>query len=424
MVKSLQRKFIVIATCCAAVILLAVLGLINIMYIRQSNNEIQAVMSYISKNHGELPANIKADKQTMNRLQLTDESSSQIRYFSVFVNKNGKPIRYDLSHITAIDESTAKKMAKAAFKNQNQSRVFSDNSLNQLKRLRQNKMSFAYYLGQPQDNSQLIVFMDVTYFDNSNHEILRFSIMFGLFCLICFFVVVTLFSRRVLHPIIENAEKQKRFITNAGHELKTPLSVISANTEVMEALNGENEWTKSTMKQVDRMNNLVNNLMAISRLEEQQNLQISTIDLSQITSDVASEYRSAAIQKNLTLSTTIQEHVKVKAEKETMEELLNILLDNAVKYCDPNGTITVRVASKGFNNKMLSVSNTYKNGDQVDTSKLFERFYRGDTSHNNKIAGSGIGLSMAKGIAEFYNAQIKADWADGVMTMTLSNLKS
>ncbi|MSS19093.1 sensor histidine kinase [Pseudoramibacter porci] len=424
MIKSLQRKFIVIATCSVAVILLAVLGLINIMYIHQSNNEIQSVLGYISKNHGELPSNIKNDKQTMNRLQLTDESSSQLRYFSVLVDQNGNPLRYDLTHISAINRSSAKKMAKAAFKNQNQSSVFSDNTVNQLRRFHQNNLSFAYFIEAPQDDAQLIVFMDVTYFDHSNREIMKFSIIFGLFCLLCFFIVVTLFSRRVLHPIIENSEKQKRFITNAGHELKTPLSVISANTEVMEALSGENEWTQSTLNQVDRMNSLVNNLMAISRLEEQQNLQISTIDLSQITSDVASEYRGAAMQKNLTLSTTIQEHVRIKAEKETLEELLNILLENAVKYCDPGGTITVHVASRGFNNKILSVSNTYKNGSHVDTSKLFERFYRGDTSHNNKIEGSGIGLSMAKGIADFYNAQIKADWADGIMTMTLSNLKS
>ncbi|MCH4072695.1 sensor histidine kinase [Pseudoramibacter sp.] len=425
MIKTLQKKFILVSTCVVALILLAVLGLINVMYMRQSNNEIQEVLKYISQNHGELPSNINLKNTTMNRLQLNDESPSQIRYFSVFIDSHDMPVHYDLSHITSIHRASAKKMVRKILAFEKNYQWIKGSPFQRLKRLQQNHLSFAYYISKPDSSGQrMIIFMDTSYFDNSNHEIFNFSATFGLFCLLAFFIIVSLFSKRVLHPIIENTEKQKRFITNAGHELKTPLSIISANTEVTEALNGKNEWTQSTLNQVKRLNDLVNSLMTISRLEEQQNLQISTVDLSQVTLKIAKEYRSTAIKKGLTLSTTIKEHVKVKAEEKTLEELLNILLDNAVKYCDPGGIITVNVDSKGFSNKYLSVSNTYQNGDKIDTSKLFERFYRGDTSHNNKISGSGIGLSMAKGISDFYNTQIKANWHDGIMTIMVSNFKS
>ena len=221
---------------------------------------------------------------------------------------------------------------------------------------------------------------------------------------------------RSIAPEIRNAEQQKQFITNASHELKTPLAVIKANTQVQEMMNGKDEWTESTMRQVDRMTGLIQNLVTIVRAEEKEDSEdrIDT-DVSEAIRDTVKSYLPVAENAGETLNQNIGDGIHMKAVESQIRQLATLLIDNAIKYCDEHGTINVELLQKGRGVK-LSVSNTYAEGKNADYSKFFERFYRADQSHNVDKGGYGIGLSIAESLVKQYNGSIDASWKDDVIT--------
>lgn len=227
----------------------------------------------------------------------------------------------------------------------------------------------------------------------------------------------------VIRPFIRNYEKQRRFITNAGHELKTPLAIISANTELQELMIGENEWTKSTNDQVARLTNLINSLVALSRLEEHPDIVLQDVDFSYITEDAAEDFKGPVVRDGKSFVMDITSDIHVKAEEKSLFELVTLLVDNANKYCDSEGTtVTVRLRQIGRTCKRarVEVPNTYKEGKEVDYGKFFERFYRIDESHNNKEnSGFGIGLSMAQSMVELFKGRIFASYKSDTITFTV-----
>ncbi len=172
--------------------------------------------------------------------------------------------------------------------------------------------------------------------------------MFGF---IFFVIIVSALSGIVIRPFIRNYEKQRRFITNAGHELKTPLAIISANTELQELMTGENEWTKSTNDQVARLTTLINSLVALSRLEEQPDIVLQDVDFSYITEDAAEDFKGPVVRDGKSFVMDITPDIHVKAEEKSLFELVTLLVDNANKYCDPEGTVTVRLRQIGRTRK-------------------------------------------------------------------------
>lgn len=227
------------------------------------------------------------------------------------------------------------------------------------------------------------------------------------------YILVVHFSELVVASEVENFEKQKDFITNASHELKTPLSVIRANTEMSQMLNGEDEWSESTLKQIDHMNGLIANLVMISKAQElEDKTEMAPIDVSEVVETSVKSFESVALKSKITLEKNITPNVVFTADSSKIMQLTTILLDNAIKYCDENGT--VRVDLLAFRKGMkLTVSNSYKDGGNVDYNKFFERFYREDKSHNIDKGGYGIGLSIAENICRQYNGDIKAMWKNG-----------
>ena len=227
------------------------------------------------------------------------------------------------------------------------------------------------------------------------------------------YILVVHFSELVVASEVENFEKQKDFITNASHELKTPLSVIRANTEMSQMLNGEDEWSESTLKQIDHMNGLIANLVMISKAQElEDKTEMAPIDVSEVVEISVKSFESVALKSKITLEKNITPNVVFTADSSKIMQLTTILLDNAIKYCDENGTVRVELLAyrKGMK---LTVSNSYKDGGNVDYNKFFERFYREDKSHNIDKGGYGIGLSIAENICRQYNGDIKATWKNG-----------
>ena len=267
-------------------------------------------------------------------------------------------------------------------------------------------------------DGSIIAFIDTTGEIYAINRLLFITLIVCLAGLAVTFILVTHFADYAVASEAENLAKQKDFITNASHELKTPLAVIRANTEMSQMLNGEDEWSVSTMKQIDRMNGLIANLVMISKAQELEDTrEMSEIDAGDIVNSTVKTFEPVALQSGITLENKASGKVTITADASKIMQLTSILLDNAIKYCDENGTVRVELVSqrKGLR---LTVSNSYKDGANVDCNKFFERFYREDKSHNIDKGGYGIGLSIAENICRQYNGDIRAAWKNGEISFT------
>ena len=262
-------------------------------------------------------------------------------------------------------------------------------------------------------DGRIIAFIDTTGEIYAINRLLFITLIVCIAGLAVTFILVTHFSDYAVASEAENMAKQKDFITNASHELKTPLAVIRANTEMSQMINGEDEWSASTMKQIDHMSGLIANLVMISKAQElEDTTEMAQIDASDIVNSTVKTFEPVAMQSGITLENKASDGVSIIADASKIMQLTTILLDNAIKYCDENGTVRVELVSQRRGLR-LTVSNSYKDGANVDCNKFFERFYREDKSHNIDKGGYGIGLSIAENICRQYNGDIRAAWKNG-----------
>ncbi|MBQ9156556.1 MAG: GHKL domain-containing protein [Eubacterium sp.] len=406
MVRKLQYKFIAISTLAILIVMTSLVALINQQFYSNAFRDIYDAMDFIARHDGELTNDYGSRKFKING-RMVAELRFQLRYFTVWVGEEDVIDDVNLDHINSVSEEEAEEYTKKVL-------TFS----RERGRLTGNQSSYCYLVSD-KDQDKVIVFMDYTKELKNIRDLRRFSIWLSLACLCFFILVVTFLSRRAIEPVIRNMENQKRFITNAGHELKTPLAIISANTEVLEMMEGENEWTRSTMNQVQRLTDLVNKLVTLARLGEQQEEKAAVVDLSACVADTVSDFGPVADRLSITLETSIEPDLRITGVESHVKELLNILCDNAVKYCDEGGKVLVSLASasgRAHGKRItLTVSNSYQDGEHVDLSRFFERFYRQDSSHSNEKAGHGIGLAMAEGFVEELKGKIAVRYRDGMI---------
>lgn len=287
--------------------------------------------------------------------------------------------------------------------------------------LRYGRLGNYYYKQRTLPNGEtIIVMLNCASQIRTNNRILSISILICSAGLLITLMVVWICSSRVVQPEIENIRRQKQFITNASHELKTPLAVIRANTEIDEMINGESEWTQSTMRQVDRLDGLVQNLVMIARADEREDRSVMTeIDVSTNVEESVKPYRSLAQQDKKELILDIAPEVRMVADESKIRQLTTLLVDNAFKYCDEGGVIRVILTTlKKGRTIRLVVANTFANGANVDYSRFFERFYREDEAHCVDKGGYGIGLSIAESICRQYGGSIDVSWKNGEIAFT------
>ena len=237
---------------------------------------------------------------------------------------------------------------------------------------------YSYQITQDSKTKRyLLVVLDSTNYLESRNDFFWLSIQLCFYSFIFFVLVVSGFSNFAIRPYIKNYENQKRFITNAGHELKTPLAIISANTELQELMTGENEWTESTKDQVKRLSNLINQMVVLARLEEQPDVTLVDVNFSEVVKKVAGNFKSIIEKASKKYEIKLQEDIHVKATEDELYELVSILIDNACKYCDEDGQIFVTLTkAKRGKRARLTVANSYADGKNVDYSRFFDRFYR------------------------------------------------
>lgn len=232
-----------------------------------------------------------------------------------------------------------------------------------------------------------------------------FIVLLSIYTLL-FFIVWGL-SFKVFMPIKEAFSKQKQFISNASHELKTPITIISANAEVL-GQEVDNQWLKNIKTQADRMNDLVVDMLSLAKIDEDKvDLNKEKFNLSQIVIGSALPFDAVAFEKNKNLILNVEEDIQYIGDIQSVKKIVYILLDNAIKHAEHNGDILLTL-KKDSNKILLSVFNTGSSIPDNQANKIFERFYRGDDSRSRDSGGSGLGLSIAKSISDMNKWKIFA----------------
>ncbi|MCR4653060.1 MAG: HAMP domain-containing histidine kinase [Eubacterium sp.] len=397
-INKLRRKFIMISMHTFTIVMLLISGVIYLFNLHAMRKEAFSVTGEIIENGGELPVptgGVVGHQTSMDNWYAT-------RYFSIIYDKNGKVQDVITSHISAVGEEEAREFGRKTLE-----QYFTFGSIEK----------YYYRVAELEDGGKIIVFLDFSRQLKIIGRILNVALLLVTSGLIVAAFVVRILSFRLVRPEVRAAEQQKAFITNASHELKTPLAVIRANTEVETMLNGENEWNQSTMRQVDRMTGLIQNLVMIARAEENaKNSERREINVTAITRETVQTFHAVAEQEKLKLENKVRDGLVMKADESQIRQLLTLLIDNAIKYCDKNGSILVSAERRGKTIR-LQVSNSYENGENVDCSRFFDRFYREDTAHTQEDKGGfGIGLSIAESLVRQYKGTIDATWNNGVIS--------
>ena len=459
MIKTLRKKFIAIAMLSTALILFIIIGAINIANYINTNANLDARLELIAYNGGTFPdmnddGNAPAapdnstelpDASAADIFQASDDSAApdnstapddsaapdnsmvppapdsgshfddqygrhgidketpfETRYFSVLLYENGNVSTIDTGKIASVSTSEAGDYAASLY-GKGKTKGFID----------QYKYLSVSTTNTNGDDMVLYVFI------NCSKELMTIrtyalaSIGISIIGLLVVFVLVCFFSKTVTKPMAESYEKQKRFITDASHEIKTPLTIFDANTEVLEMMEGENEWTVSIRKQIARLTALTEKLVFLSRMDEDSTrLEMLEFNISDAILDTAMPFETVAESKGKTLDISVAPDINYTGSETNIRQIVSLLLDNAIKYSSENGSIRLNFSTNG-KLKTLSVWNTV---DEIETGKLdylFERFYRIDKSRNSKTGGFGIGLAVVQAIVQAHNGKVSAKSEDG-----------
>lgn len=403
MIKKLRIKLIVASMASLLAVLIIIMGSISIINFRKVVTDADRTLSVLAENDGAFPDmsyspknRAEGDEPKRKEFSFSPEMPYESRYFSVFLNSDGSVISVNTGKIAAVDTSTAVKYAQKVLKSGNGQGFFGD-------------YRYISYLSETETH---IIFLDCGRSLDTFRTFVITGITVSLAGLLAVLLLVIFLSRRIVKPFSENYEKQKRFITDAGHELKTPLTIIDADAEVLEMDFGENEWLSDIQNQTKRLADLTNNLILLSRMEEEQTqCRMIEFPLSDIAEETADSFKTLAKAQNKMLTENIQPMISMQGDEKAIRQLISVLLDNAVKYSEEGGKISLTL-EKQKNLVRLSVFNTTNCISKDNLQHLFDRFYRTDESRNSRTGGYGLGLSIAAAIVNAHKGKITAATED------------
>lgn len=257
---------------------------------------------------------------------------------------------------------------------------------------------------------RVYVFLDISYQRYAVVRVAYTSLLVGILCIEIMYFFVRVLARKAIRPIAQNMERQKQFITDAGHELKTPVAIIMANTEAMELCTGETKWSRNIREQAQRLSGLTQNLLTLAKIDESTFMEsIEQVSLTGTVNSVIDMFMEPAALKHILIEGDVQEGVELKANRDMMTRLISTLLDNAVKYASSDSTIDISL-KKADNGAVFVIKNRCDQLPQCEPDKLFDRFYRADAARTQKQGGYGIGLSAAQAITELHKGTISVKY--------------
>ena len=415
MIKKLRIKFILLST----ISLLLLLGIIvissSLLTYRELVSNADRVLEMIVENGGSPPHKKPHEKPREKRAflenadnrvfsefweeqMLSPEQIYEARFFMADISSDGQVLEVNTESIMMVDDEDAQQYARLAQESKSTKGFLEE-------------FRFTKILTQEDIH---IIFLDC------GRKLYTFKITILIHCLISFagflgiFIIIVFFSKKIVQPVSESYERQKQFIAVAGHELKTPITIIDADAEVLSMeIEGENEWIQDICAQTRRMTALTNDLICLSRMDEhRQQFSIVDFPISDVVGETASSFQTLAHSMGMAIHTEITPMLCCHADEGSVRQITSILLDNAIKYTKPNEDgsfedILLKLEKKSHT-IILSVKNHAQTIDEEQLGKFFDRFYRTEQSRNSEKGGYGLGLSIAKAMVEAQKGRIVA----------------
>ena len=396
MFKQLQKSFVKSAMLSFTAVLLVVLVAVNVVNYRQTVEQVDRLGTMLVNNDGtfpDAPEGGMAPKEHPEHgmpkgMEFRKDDQMATRYAVVRV-ANDEVQSVDQSHLVSLDETALKELGLRLA--QGTSTQGWEGSLR--------------YQVAKTDAGTMVVLVDA---NKETQQVSRLMMVTGavfVLCLAVVYVLVRLVSKRAIRPFVENVERQQQFIANASHEIKTPLAVLSANTDLLAMMGTEAKFVDSNKRQIKRLNSLVEQMLILSRYDEGEAAATKEeVDLVAVTKTIVEEILPVLNEKGLQVEFTGEAQTIVTTNKSAMTELIRILLDNAMKYTVGEPVITVEAKRN-----QLAIGNETEPMTKEQVSQIFDRFYRVDSSRNRTTGGSGLGLSIAQKIAETNDVQLTAE---------------
>lgn len=406
MLKKMRWRFIGAAMAAFTAVVLTLLCFVNIWnyysMARQQDKTLDQLLE-VDRENADIPAGtITPPFENMDRF--SPEVPYMIRFFSVHLSKDGTVKHINQNYIASVSGANAE--------------VYADSVL---ARGKTHGYESGYrYLVSQSDTETVILFLNSERELQTIKSLLWITLVIAGCCLVIVFGLVVLFSRRAIAPYLKNIEAQKQFITNAGHELKTPLTAIATSADVLAMEQENNEWVHNIQTQAGRLSKLITNLVTLSRLDEENPFPLlSEFSLSEVLWEISEPFASLSQAKGKTFTQDIPDGLTMTGDRAAIQQMVSILLDNALKYSPDGGSIALSARRSG-KRVGITVANTTDEARSIDTTRLFDRFYRADESHSRTVSGTGIGLSIAKATVQAHGGKISAVQTDNTITFCVT----
>lgn len=397
MINRLRRQFITIAMFSVTLVVSLMAVSINVFNYLSTDRALSDTLQMIYENRGMIPQFPGGRPEKPPRGQFTPETPYSTRYFVLYYSADGVLDMADMKHIAAVTEEDADRFLSAIL-SQGEGTGYVGH--------------YKYFVTHTRENRYMAIFLDCQRELHSIRTFALISLLVTAICVALVYVLIWLFSKKAIEPTVKSVEKQKRFITDASHELKTPLTVISTSLKVLEMEVGQQKWIDKARAQTENMTQLVNDLVTLARLDEENPpLQFAKVDISGVVAETAESFQDFAAVKGHALEVDAIPGLFCRGDAYAIRQLLSILLDNAIKYADSGGDIRLSL-SRGKKNVVVRISNPCTGLDPKELDKLFDRFYRPDRSRSKQTGGFGIGLSIARNIVEAHRGSIRAECPD------------
>lgn len=406
MLKKMRWRFIGAAMAAFTSVVLILLCFVNLWnYHSVTNQQDEALTRLMEVENQQMPFSPGRGAPPFDDWShFSPEVQYSLRFFSVHYDTDGTVLRVNQDYIASISESDAEAYADAV-----------------LKSGKMHGYESGYrYLVDTAEGETVVLFLNSEREIQTMRSLLWITLAIAAVCLVVVFGLVVLFSRRAITPYLKNMEAQKQFITNASHELKTPLTAISTSADVLAMEYDSDEWVHNIQVQSGRLSKLITNLVTLSRLDEEDPFPVRTeFSLSDALWEISEPFVSLAQAKGKTYTQDIADGLTVTGDRTAIQQMVSILLDNALKYSPDSGSISLTARRSGKRTE-IAVSNTVEGTQFMDAARLFDRFYRADESHSNTVSGTGIGLSIAKATADAHGGKISAKQTGNTITFQVT----